>query len=173
MDEEIMPAQKFYENQPWSDGQLGYLAGIIDGEGCIRIDRTKAGKTCKRPYIFFLLLTVSNTDSLLCQYLKQTYEGYTYPLYHNKYNEKHSTCWEWRITGYRAAALLKLVYPYLRVKKQQAEIAMEFQEKRKKPRGSYHKLGIHGGFPMSSEEYSRQAEDYLLLRSLKRGGRVL
>lgn len=55
----------------WTDTQIAYLAGIIDGEGCFCIQRP-GGKT------HTLRLFVMNTFKPLIDYLYKTYGGYQY-----------------------------------------------------------------------------------------------
>lgn len=109
---------------------LAYVAGIIDGEGHI-------GLHCRndRKLRYRLRVSVSNTNEWLIQWLHFNFEGYVYEVIMK--NPKWKKQWKWSLSSNMAMEFLKLVYPYLRIKKPQAEIAIEFQSQR---RGSGHHL---------------------------------
>ena len=47
----------------WSDFDIGYLAGIIDGEGCLNLYNSRGYTHCR--------LTINTTDKLLASWLKE------------------------------------------------------------------------------------------------------
>jgi len=110
---------------------LSYLAGIIDGEGSIGIHNENGKPKGMR-------LTVGNTDPRLIIWLKETFGGSSYPDRHRKANWKES--WKWTISTQQAAALLEQVLPWLRLKREQAEIGIAFQ-----------RLMVRGGAPRTPE----------------------
>lgn len=110
---------------------FAYTAGIIDGEGCIGIYRQK--KKTKREFTYVLIVSLWNTNPWLAQWLKMNYGGSIVPR-GKTWAESFPTWkqqWKWAITGNQAVEFLKLVLPYLNLKRPQAELAIAFQTKRR------------------------------------------
>lgn len=105
--------------------ELSYLAGIVDGEGhvCICASQRTAKRYKSKSY--YLQLRVANTNLILMGFLEK-FDG-SINSYWDK-NPKHKTLYNWGIGGIHAANLLKEIYPYLLLKKEQAKIALEFQD---------------------------------------------
>ena len=104
---------------------LAYIAGIVDGEGYIGI--TADGKKFKHGrQNLRLRVTVTNTNEWLCQYLRFAMGGGVIIL--KQTSPKQRTCWQWQISYWRAADFLRLILPYLHLKKPQAELAIKFQD---------------------------------------------
>ena len=102
---------------------LAYTAGIVDGEGCISIYRKRA--TCKRGYTLSLKVVVVNTEEWLCQWLKMQFGGNVGCRKKGTWARKHQ--WGWYLYANKAIAFLGLILPYLKIKRSQAEIAIDFQ----------------------------------------------
>ncbi len=102
---------------------LAYTAGIIDGEGSIGLYIHRG----KGDYV--LRVEVGNTNEWLIQWLKFAFGGST--RLHSGQPENHKPLWCWQIQGVKALGFLELVYPYLRLKKPQAGVAIEFQKVRR------------------------------------------
>jgi hypothetical protein len=104
-----------------SESEKGYIAGIVDGEGCIRLSRHKTiGKN--KSHIYHIQVTISNTSSQLLDWLENKIPGIAY---HRKtsQNPKWKDCYSWVIAGNRRAIIfLKEIKPYLVIKKKQAEL---------------------------------------------------
>lgn len=104
---------------------LAYIAGIFDGEGYVGIQsdgkKAKHGKRNLR-----LRVAVSSTDEWLCQYLKFAIGGGVIKL--RRASETLKPCWQWEISYRQAGDFLKLILPYLHLKKPQAELAIKFQD---------------------------------------------
>lgn len=114
----------------WNKTELSYMAGIIDGEGCFNIQRPR-GKS------HTLRLFVMNTSKSLIDYLYKTYGGYQYS------RKKENSTWkirhEWFVDRQILDDLLPRLLPYLIVKKEHCEIAIEFRKTFPKIR-NYHKI---------------------------------
>ena len=105
---------------------LAYVAGIVDGEGCIDIThRTRPGH--KYPD-FVLRVTVTSTDLWLCQMLKIGFGGKVSER--SKLRITRQRTWDWHIERGHAGDFLKLILPYLHLKKPQAEVGIKFQNAR-------------------------------------------
>ena len=93
-----------------------YLAGMIDGEGCISIAVChKKGRN-----YFRLILGIYNNDQDLIDWISDTLES----IARTSYVHKRSRTFRWEASGSQAQVVLREMKPYLKVKKQQAELAL-------------------------------------------------
>jgi len=106
-------------------GKLAYTAGIMDGEGSIYIRRTTKGHSSSSLAVF-----VTNTNEWICQWLKFQYGGSIQIMQPRKKNWK--IAYRWWLTSNQALGFLKLILPYLNLKRPQAELAITFQERKQK-----------------------------------------
>ena len=108
------------------DVEAAWLAGIMDGEGCIYIDRlmpTPANK--KKQPVYKLNLSVAMTDERTIRRIAEiTGVGCVYKL--PTYNPNHSAIYRWQAANQNAAAILPQIAPYLVTKKEQGELGLEF-----------------------------------------------
>jgi hypothetical protein len=110
--------------------KLAYLAGIIDGEGCLWIG--KLGNAEKRGYVsehFRGVLKVSITEKELIDWLLESFQGTESCA--QKFQPKAQlsrAVYEWVVTGNRLLDLCKQVLPYLVIKKEHCKIMIEFRE---------------------------------------------
>ena len=95
---------------------LSYMAGIIDGEGCIAINGSERKQQ--------LVITVANSSELLIQWITLHFGGHVGIDYRE--NEKHRNSYWWRLYGHATEPFLKSILPYLIIKKPQAELVLEF-----------------------------------------------
>jgi hypothetical protein len=132
---------------------LAYTAGIIDGEGSIYINNQK----WKERLCLALRVSVVNTNEWLIQWFKMQYGGHISSKYHG--HERFKVAWVWELSGGKASDFLKLIIPYLQIKKPQAEIAIRFQ-KSKGPMGQH----------VLPEKYALQEAEKVLLSKLNKRG---
>lgn len=100
------------------DTVLAYAAGILDGEGCIHINRTyPAGNSTT----YTLKVSVGNTDRSLVEQLVAWFGGAIYTTAGT--NKPYHT---WSLTGKRAATFLQTVKAFVRVKRKQLDTALIF-----------------------------------------------
>lgn len=105
-----------------------YVAGIIDGEGCISIYKTQA-KSGNAKYQ--LQVAVVMREGWLMEMIKDQYGGNVRRDERNhKLNENHSVVYRWRVGDLKAKAFLKEILPYLRAKSVQAQLALHFSEQK-------------------------------------------
>jgi len=110
--------------------ELAYTAGIIDGEGCIKIYRVSADylkkyKNAKRNFDrFTLVVQVDMTYRPIIKWLHKNFGGNLYEHKRKNLNWKDSL--RWYIASQKAGQFLLKIYPYLKVKKQHAKSAMQF-----------------------------------------------
>lgn len=112
-----------------------YLAGLIDGEGCIAVTATntnKSAKQCKRGLQYRGMLSVRMVDRSAIEWAHQiTGLGSIRPYKAAGPNRRSGftwTCW-----SKEAAIIAATVLPYLKVKRAQAENIISFQSIMRKP----------------------------------------
>jgi hypothetical protein len=133
--------------------QDAYLAGIIDGEGCIFINKA-ARPDCASPS-YWLGLRVGNTDHRLMEWLSRAYGGRVRPM---RVVGNRRPAWEWSINGPPAASALRSARPHMIIKARQADIAIAFQERvSSRPAGR-----------LAEAEVARRESDRLALQAEKR-----
>lgn len=107
---------------------LAYIAGIVDGEGCISVRKRKVGKKYRYTQHNITLIVV-NTDKKMIDFLQRIF-----PAYVMTYQDKKPNCrrmWRWCIESRKAEKILKDILPYLITKKGQAKVAIELSETKK------------------------------------------
>ncbi len=103
--------------------ELAYIAGIFDGEGCISLPERHYPQT---ESTYSLVACVSNTNEWLLLYLKSIFGGSI-----SVRNDRNRPCWNWSLRHKKAGEFLKVIYPFLRIKKPQAEVAIRFQDRKR------------------------------------------
>lgn len=111
------------------DTDLAWLAGFLDGEGTIGISRTNA-KACKTPYLR-PHLQAPNTDHRAIDEMVRIISEVTGKRPSVCVSNKGDARWKraWRVkvsTQWELLLLLPALLPHLRLKKRQAELALEF-----------------------------------------------
>lgn len=102
--------------------QIAYLAGIIDGEGCIHILKQRKGK-----FVYYtLFMQVANTDPKLMLWIQEIFGGNVRPRKLCRSNKRN--VWQWVLAARQAEEVLRLVIPFLVVKKDQAELSLQFRD---------------------------------------------
>ena len=103
---------------------LAYLAGLIDGEGCILLFKQKERV---RPT---LRLAVGNTYRPVLEWAKEAV-GAGSIITQPKQKLHHSQSWRWDIYSQNAVDVLRQLLPYLKLKREQALKAIESQQVRR------------------------------------------
>lgn len=100
-----------------------YTAGLIDGEGCIRLMESKRG-------VVRVSVEVQMSAKALpiLQRLHSTYGGNTLAHKRDNRTQTRAETWSWRMGGMEAIDFLKRIKPYLILKPEQAELAIWFHE---------------------------------------------
>jgi hypothetical protein len=102
-----------------------YAAGIIDGEGCIRIQHNVRKNGCD---VWSLRVAISNTSYRLLVAIQAEYGGrISLQRSHTNYPTRRDL-YEWRLSDAKAAAFLLRVRPFLLVKAEQADMAISFRD---------------------------------------------
>lgn len=112
---------------PLNDTEKAYAAGLIDGEGCIRIiHRGRMGGKVFRVGQFTLMVEVTNTDCKMIDWLREKFGGTVSFLPESK-EENRKARWHWRLAANNALACLDAIYPYVRTKQKQVILGRRFQ----------------------------------------------
>jgi hypothetical protein len=100
---------------------LAYMAGLFDGEGYAGIKKKNDHRTNVVRYMPRAMIGLTN--EYLPQLLKFQFGG---SLYHRHSQGNRKDLWMWEVSGSDAIAFLKVILPYLILKKPQAEILLKF-----------------------------------------------
>ena len=116
-----MPNMTYNETMKKED--LIYVAGLIDGDGCI----TTSFQSFR--------LTLSNTDKRMILWLQRTFGG-NVNNQHLPENPKWNPSWKWVICAKEdLKTFLELISPYLKFKREQAILVLNFLRKYPKHHG--------------------------------------
>lgn len=131
-----------------------YLAGLIDGEGCVTLKWMPSSRA------FAVWLDVSNTQREVLDLAAAQCGGGVYKK--GKVIGNRKPCYRWVITGKHAVAVLKAVHRYSIIKKPQIEAILE-----------YWKSFIPqkwGQMKLSTEEFDKRMKHVHTLRQLNQRG---
>lgn len=148
-----------FDPPPGSSPTDAYAAGLIDGEGCISLCRTKRGT-----YTLRLDVGMSAPALPLLTALSEHYGG-TVALSRRE-TEKWAAAYRWYVGGQAMVALLKTVRPLLILKRPQADLALRFHAMRSR-QPLYSRDGRRG---WSDEARAEAAEMAQQMRELNRKG---
>lgn len=132
---------------------LAYMAGFIDGEGSIQISRGRWQKAARG---YTLHLSAKQIDPAPLRQLAASFGGrviYVLPTQPNR--QPH---FRWGVTNRAALAALVALFPYLVVKRAQAELAIACQRS----------IKHRGGVPVSEWEYAERDAYAEAISDLKR-----
>jgi hypothetical protein len=107
---------------------LNYMAGIVDGEGCILIKKyNKIIKQNINP-TYELNVVLSNCRPELLEYFKYYFGGSIATVKNSAKSSNQRDCYVWFLTTSLAEEFLKVIYPYLFLKKEEVKLALEFRK---------------------------------------------
>lgn len=103
-----------------SEAQLAWFAGIIDGEGTIRVSgvRRKYGKSA------VVQIQLSNTSPELLLWIKTHLPGCGSFRFHGGKTANSKSLWKWEVVSRQAEPILRGIQPFLLVKRAQADLAL-------------------------------------------------
>src|SRR6266850_6190872 len=128
---------------PLDDRTLAYVAGIIDGEGCIAIRQCKASGTRRTP-AHSAIITVGNTSRKLIEYLVRLY-GFGCVTYRAPTKERRGS-YLWTVESKNARAVIAPLRGFLVIKREQAALLIEFVDGFDSFKGA--RPGHRGGIPV-------------------------
>jgi hypothetical protein len=104
----------------FNEAGWAYVAGLFDGEGYIRCSFKKHHKGRKRGMEFWIIVT--NTYRPILEYLRMSFGG---SIYENpSRSSKHKMSYFWKLTSRNAFVVLSQIAPYLKVKREQANLPL-------------------------------------------------
>jgi len=112
-----------------NETDLAYAAGIIDGEGCISIYRNTC-KTCVIGFRYSLVVRVGMKSKQIPLWLHQSFGGSFHEYINLGFGDSLMYCWS--LGSREARDFLLKILPYLRLKKEHAELAIQFQGSKKR-----------------------------------------
>ncbi len=133
-----------------------YMAGLFDGEGCVHINKWR-GRS-KKGDAYSLLVQIKMCDGRLLTHLHQQFGGNLALDRRSLINPRHSDIQVWRVGCAKAKDFLESILPYLKLKKLQAKLAIQFQERMPQWKGNK---------VLSDEELSYREACYKRMRELK------
>lgn len=126
-----MPKLKPYNLSAVTPLDLAYLAGFIDGEGCFYIGNIQGISKCtgnKYPN-YHCILKISNNCVHVLEWINQTFRGRI--TTHNKKTksaDRNFITYDVWFTGNLLTDLTKMLMPFLKIKKPQAEVMLQMRE---------------------------------------------
>jgi len=137
---------------------LAYFAGILDGEGCIGIKKYLP-YGAKRSITYFVFISMGMQFKEVPMLFQKTFGG---SCNEERHSDKKSM-WRWQAQGKEhVSAILRVLLPYLRVKKEQAEFALYCCETWKLQERNGKNL-LH----ISESELLKREDAYQKMRKLK------
>jgi LAGLIDADG endonuclease len=142
---------------------LEYIAGFFDGEGFISIQ--KASHKSHSGSRYWLIASITNIHKGVMEEIQKVVGGKIL-FYNNNYTQNKGCGYHHRLTLYskQAYVFIQTVLPYLVVKKEQALIAIKYQE-------SHRSCGSGRG--LSVEELVFQEDCYNQLRLQRKNEKEL
>lgn len=143
-----------YEDNQREDTFYAYMAGIIDGEGTIGFARYKANPvTGSIKYIPYI--QVVNTNCLVIEMASKLFCNSTIRKHIGSKNgfQSRLNCYATRIAGpLKVPTIIKKIYPYLVIKKELADIIMDYCLNKKNFEGRPHK-GQQSKIPIEESQW--------------------
>ena len=138
---------------------LAYMAGIIDGEGCIRIGKGNQGGNNKKVN-YTLKMSIGMANPYIPQMFRFVFGGHFFQS--TEGTAERLPTWQWGIDSNKAVDVLRTLLPYLKLKKSEAELAIEFQKGKR-----ICQSGIKRGENRTDEEQALEEAQYILMHNLK------
>ena len=108
------------------EAMKAYIAGLFDGEGCVRVDKQKSSARRKQVNPSYTLeCSLASSNHAIVEFLRQAFGG---GIYFSTGRGGRKDIWNWQISSRKAQAFLRIILPYLRIKKSEVEEAILFQE---------------------------------------------
>ena len=111
-----------------TNSQVAYIAGVIDGEGCLSVRRIGANRF--KQSTFWLQLKVSNTNKEILDYLLETtgLGRLSNAMINKTVTGNSKPYWKWMVKQSEALELLVLLRPWLIVKRRVTSLVFALRE---------------------------------------------
>jgi len=153
-----------YIRKNYSPEVCAYLAGILDGEGCIHVGCFRKITSYRKSPHFQTYINVSNTSEVLIDWLHNTFGGAK-----RKYTPRQTPLnsrkpvYLWCVWSEQLEHICELVLPYVVIKKREVELMLEMRATFKGLRWRKKACGI---LPVREEILARREEILQELKSL-------
>ena len=107
---------------------LSYMAGWMDGEGSVSITKVRDIRKKGESWQYILIVNTANLHKGVLQWIINTFSPGR-KLSKSFYRKNHFA-YQWQVRDRNALELLKILLPYLKVKKEIAKVGIEFQERK-------------------------------------------
>ena len=144
------------------DTDLAYIAGLLDGEGTIGINKNVDKRNRKTPTIHYRLhIAIVNSDAGIIRWLNEIF-----PASHWFCSDRRGQkpIYRWYVYSRKAYEFLQMVSPYLKIKKAQADLAIGFCEAKTSYARKKGQKGNRTWLPES--ESSKRLDFYSRMRGL-------
>ena len=113
-----------------TETEKAYIAGLLDGEGCIGIQKKKSQHT-KYPFDFQVRVIITNSYfPTICWLKEKTGIGCAYE-YNKSFKENWNSVHRWQVVANQATEFLEMIYPYIQIKKEIANLILMMPKGRK------------------------------------------
>jgi len=105
-----------------------YIAGFLDADGCIVVDRQKrTNKHHRQSYYYVPRICIANRHGGVLKYINNCWNntGSLTKRNLNKSNPNWSDAWQLRFSSRATYKFLEKILPYLKMKGRQAELVLE------------------------------------------------
>lgn len=159
-----------YEKIIYDPLKLAYLAGIVDGEGCLTIYKVAPAKynRFQNPQ-YRSTLKIANTNFALMDWLNKEFSNMNsgHKQHLRSIFKKNSTherwIYEWEVQGFRLVDILTQIQPYLVLKRRQSEVLLAF-------RATYIGRSFGAHKPLCPKIIAQREEHLLEIRKLNAKG---
>lgn len=114
-----------FEPASLTNEELAYMAGFFDGEGSITIHHNYRPSPRGKSPNHTLQVSIGNTDPRVVTWIAANFGGSL--VVRREVRENHRGVLQWIARSNDAANVLRALLPFLRMKKEQAQIAIAFQ----------------------------------------------
>lgn len=101
---------------------IAYIAGFLDGEGCIRIKKASQGGNS-----YYIWVAITNSNKSILEDIQKLFGGQV----RQAERTVNKTIYHYLITSTEAVDMLKVLFCFLKDKKDQAKLAIKFHERYK------------------------------------------
>lgn len=138
---------------------IRYVAGLVDGEGCISIHINKAALQANKKARIVFQLSISNTNLPILQAIKRQFGGAIHAHKSIKrLRPEHKLGYNWTISERAACGFVSRILPHLHIKKRQALLALKLLRLKNKYLERKRKGGVSIGCPLTKQEYSQRVK---------------
>jgi hypothetical protein len=106
------------------EADLAYVAGIVDADGCIRVEKLKNNGRSRDGTSYAAFIAVQQVEPQAVELAKAIFGGYLITVKPTPKMPNARTMLRWTAKSQVAARALVLLCPYLRIKRPQAENAI-------------------------------------------------